>query len=210
MGKLTLSALNYRNPTRADTTAAVHGKLSTMSSFTPAFATPAPTPSRTSDALYASSRAFMCGRQCSVTSRTSAKSRVTMVLGEETEKAVWPPAGMTEEWAAAVVRLQKSVRGETLSSADGALAAADGDEVEALMILTDESNSSIRRQREMAVQKERESGNDKRVSALKEAQLRRIATGSYRIFVAMRAGACALCGRVCLLRYLTVLSLSRP
>lgn len=94
----------------------------------------------------------------------------------------WPPVEMTTEWAEAVSRLENSVPSATLETADIALDEADGDEMAALRLLMDESWSDIRRQREMAVAVARANGDVNRVSAVKEAELRRKATGSSRDF----------------------------
>lgn len=96
--------------------------------------------------------------------------------------AVWPPPSMTEEWAQAVERLASSVRGSTLEEADKVLVEADGDEELALKYLTEVSVSDIKRQRELAVEKARSEGDANRVDALREAQMRRQATGSARDF----------------------------
>ncbi|KAI0566854.1 hypothetical protein FGB62_5g037 [Gracilaria domingensis] len=98
------------------------------------------------------------------------------------ETLVWPPPGMTEEWAEAVQRLSKSIRGATLDDADAALQEADGDEDLALRYLTQSSMSEIKKKRERAVEEARLRGDGKRVDALREAQLRRKATGSAREF----------------------------
>lgn len=98
------------------------------------------------------------------------------------EETAWPPADMTDEWAEAVVRLCNSVNGASLQSADAALGEADGDEMLALQYLTQDNASDIQKQRERAVEKARAAGDVNRVSALKEAELRRAATGSARDF----------------------------
>jgi hypothetical protein len=85
---------------------------------------------------------------------------------------------MTEEWYLAARRLQGAVRGSTFAAADVALDAADGDEMAALGLLTDAGSSDIKRQREVAAM----NAGPGRVSALKEAELRRVATGSARDF----------------------------
>lgn len=95
---------------------------------------------------------------------------------------VWPPTSMTDEWAEAVERLASSVKGSSLEQADKMLVEADGDEELALKYLTDVSFSEIKRQRELAVEKARAEGDVNRVDALREAQLRRQATGSARDF----------------------------
>lgn len=94
----------------------------------------------------------------------------------------WPPAGMTAEWAEAVDRLASSIPSATRAVADAALADADGDEMQALELLTQSSGSDIQRQREAAVDKARAAGDTKRVSAIKEAEMRRRATGSAKDF----------------------------
>lgn len=91
------------------------------------------------------------------------------------------PSGITVEWADAVSRLRSSVAGQTWQSADAALSEADGDEVLALRILTERSKSDIQLQREAAVEKARAQGLN-RVSAIKEAEMRRTATGSAKDF----------------------------
>jgi hypothetical protein len=85
---------------------------------------------------------------------------------------------MTAEWFAAAVRLQGAVRGATFDAADAALDAADGDEMAALGMLTAAGSSEIKAQRESAAER----AGPRRVSALKEAELRRVATGSARDF----------------------------
>lgn len=100
----------------------------------------------------------------------------------ETAMGVWPPPEMTEDWAEAVTRLVASVPTATLQTADTALEESDGDEMVALRLLMDESWSDIRRKREMAVQRARENGDVNRISAVKEAEIRRKATGSARDF----------------------------
>lgn len=89
---------------------------------------------------------------------------------------------MTEEWAAAIERLVKAVPEATVQSADAALDEADGDEGDALRLLMDQNWSDVRRQREQAVMNARANGDVNRVSAVKEAELRRRATGSARDF----------------------------
>lgn len=95
---------------------------------------------------------------------------------------VWPPSEMTEEWAEAIERLVRAVPNSSRSAADAALDEADGDEPGALRLLMDENWSDIRRQRELVVEKARASGDVNRVSAVKEAELRRRATGSAQDF----------------------------
>lgn len=95
---------------------------------------------------------------------------------------VWPPPEMTEEWAEAVERLVRAVPNSSRTAADAALDEADGDEPAALRLLMDENWSDVRRQRELAVEKARASGDVNRVSAVKEAELRRRATGSAQDF----------------------------
>lgn len=103
--------------------------------------------------------------------------------GEGTrEDAVWPPPEMTGEWAEAVERLSNAASLKSPQAADAALQEADGDEKEALRLLMDQNWSDIRRQREEAVARARAAGDLNRVSALKEAELRRKATGSARDF----------------------------
>lgn len=97
-------------------------------------------------------------------------------------KPQWPPAGMTAEWAEAVERLSKSVPESNFGAADDALSAAEGDEMEALRILTQMSPSAIQLQREKVVEAARAAGDVNRVSAMKEAQMRRAATGSAKDF----------------------------
>lgn len=91
------------------------------------------------------------------------------------------PEGITGEWLEAVKRLRSSVGGSTWMGADAALSQADGDELEALKILTMESKSDFQLKREAIVEKARAAGYN-RVSAIKEAELRRIATGSAQNF----------------------------
>lgn len=85
---------------------------------------------------------------------------------------------MTEEWAAAIERLVKAVPEASVTAADTALDEADGDEAAALRLLMDRNWSDVRRQREQAVMNARANGDVNRVSAVKEAELRRRATGS--------------------------------
>lgn len=66
--------------------------------------------------------------------------------------------------------------------ADEALTATDGDESLALRALTEENKSDVQMRRESAVEKARAAGDWKRVSALREAALRRRITGSAREF----------------------------
>lgn len=91
-----------------------------------------------------------------------------------------PPAGMTEEWFLAVRRLVGATAGSTFVSADAALAASGGDELEALGALTVAARGAAQAGREAAVAAARAGGDVGRVSALKEAELRRAATGSAR------------------------------
>lgn len=88
------------------------------------------------------------------------------------------PAGMNEEWYLALRRLQAATPGATFGDADGALGRADGDEFEALGLLTVAARGGLQQAREAAVEAARAGGDEKRVSALKEAELRRRATGS--------------------------------
>lgn len=117
---------------------------------------------------------------------SGAPQEVTTATTDETvsENATkaWPPPEMTEEWAEAVTRLVNSLPTATLQTADAALKESDGDEMTALRLLMDESWSDIRRKREMAVQRARENGDVNRISAVKEAEIRRKATGSARDF----------------------------
>lgn len=94
----------------------------------------------------------------------------------------WPPANMTAEWAEAVDRLAGSVPSATWASADAALSESDGDEMLALQLLTQNDGSDIQRKREAAVEKARAAGDKNRVSAIKEAEMRRRATGSAKDF----------------------------
>lgn len=94
----------------------------------------------------------------------------------------WPPVGMTMEWAEAVEQLSRAVTGTTFDSADQALQIADGDEALALRYLTENSPSEIQLQREKVVAAARAAGDVNRVSALKEAEIRRKATGSAQGF----------------------------
>lgn len=89
---------------------------------------------------------------------------------------------MTLEWAEAVQRLAGSLPSATYDRADEALNQTDGDEAEALLLLMEDNWSDIRRQREGAVARARAAGDVNRISALKEAELRRKATGSARDF----------------------------
>jgi hypothetical protein len=90
------------------------------------------------------------------------------------------PPGMNEEWYLALRRLQAAAPGATFGEADSALARADGDELDALGLLTVAASSELQRERERAVEAARAAGDSGRVSALKEAELRRLATGSAR------------------------------
>lgn len=91
------------------------------------------------------------------------------------------PEGVTAEWAAAVDRLRGSVQGATWADGDQALSEAEGDEVDALRVLTLMMKSPIQERRERAVEAARAAGQN-RVSAIKEAEMRRAATGSARDF----------------------------
>ena len=91
------------------------------------------------------------------------------------------PTGITEEWGLALGRLRSSVRGATWAMADKALSDADGDEVVALRLLTERTKSTVQLQREAVVAEARKRGEN-RVSAIKEAELRRRATGSAQDF----------------------------
>lgn len=124
-----------------------------------------------------------CVRMEAENSGSESRTAVDPVAESETPKSQeWPPAEMTSEWAEAIERLVNAVPSATRSSADIALDEADGDEALALQKLTDSNWSDIRRVREAAVQAARERGDSKRVSALKEGELRRRATGSARDF----------------------------
>ena len=79
-------------------------------------------------------------------------------------------------------RLSRGVSTATLQDADDALCAADGDEQLALQTLVQTFASDVQQQREAAVIRAREAGDKYRVSAIKEAELRRRATGSARDF----------------------------
>eukprot|EP00177_Eucheuma_denticulatum_P006737 GFKZ01012240.1.p2 GENE.GFKZ01012240.1~~GFKZ01012240.1.p2 ORF type:complete len:220 (-),score=28.30 GFKZ01012240.1:1651-2310(-) len=109
----------------------------------------------------------------------AAVTSITQPLGSFT---TFPPPEMTEEWAEAVQRLTSSISSCTLSAADAALEAAEGDEDLALRYLTEENKSEVQIERERVVEKAREAGDVNRVSAIKEAELRRRATGSARDF----------------------------
>lgn len=91
------------------------------------------------------------------------------------------PAGVSPEWAAAVDRLRGSVQGATWADGDEALQEADGDEVAALRVLTLMMKTPLQERREKAVEAARAAGKN-RVSAIKEAEMRRTATGSARDF----------------------------
>lgn len=101
---------------------------------------------------------------------------------QPTESSTWPPPEMTSEWAEAVERLANAASLKSPQPADLALQEADGDEKEALRLLMDRNWTDIRRQREDAVARARAAGDVNRVSALKEAEMRRRATGSARDF----------------------------
>lgn len=90
------------------------------------------------------------------------------------------PPGMTEAWFLAARRLAAATPGAGFAAADAALTRADGDEFEALGLLTLAARSDEMVGREAVVEAARSAGDSKRVSALKEAELRRIATGSAR------------------------------
>lgn len=98
------------------------------------------------------------------------------------ENPTWPPPEMTDEWADAVQRLANAASLKSPQPADIALQEADGDEREALRLLMDQNWSDTRRKREEAVARARAAGDVNRVSAMKEAEMRRIATGSARDF----------------------------
>lgn len=85
---------------------------------------------------------------------------------------------MTEAWFLATRRLAAATPGASFAAADAALARADGDEFEALGLLTLAARGDEMVGREAVVEAARAAGDTKRVSALKEAELRRVATGS--------------------------------
>lgn len=160
----------------------------TLPQMTPAFAhsafVPRLAPSNTTAAVCSSStprHAAVRMEQAPPAAAPATASAATV----ETPAAVtasWPPSEMTEEWAAAIDRLVTAVSTASRLEADEALDKADGDEVEALRLLTDDSWTPIRAEREAAVAAARAAGDVGRVSALKEAELRRKATGSARDF----------------------------
>lgn len=82
------------------------------------------------------------------------------------------------EWAEAVQRLAGAVPNCTLSEADEVLDAAEGDEMLALKWLTETNKTELQKQREKVVEEARRKGDVNRVSAMKEAEMRRRATGS--------------------------------
>lgn len=97
--------------------------------------------------------------------------------------ALVKPEGMNFPWFEALQRLSRA-SGAALPACDAALTTADGDELSALRTLARPSltptPSAIQIQREEAVARARAAGDTGRVSAVKEAELRRIATGSAR------------------------------
>lgn len=154
--------------------------VAAASSFTrPSVCAPRPTRSTTTTPFPASLR-MNAGN--TPTASTTTPTTVSDAGTDLQAPATWPPPEMTEEWADAVRRLVRSVPGASVDDADGALDAADGDEQQALVILMDENWSDIRRQREAAVEEARANGDVNRVSAIKEAELRRKATGSAQDF----------------------------
>lgn len=98
------------------------------------------------------------------------------------ETPVWPPPEMSSEWAEAIQRLTKAVPESTHATADTALSGSDGDEARALQQLTLMHPSATQLMRERAADRARENGDPNRVSAIKEAEMRRRATGSARDF----------------------------
>lgn len=114
--------------------------------------------------------------------QTSANDGNEIVNPNLAENFAWPPPEMTSEWADAVQRLANAASLRSPQPADIALQEADGDEREALRLLMDRNWSDTRRKREEAVARARAAGDVNRVSAMKEAELRRKATGSARDF----------------------------
>lgn len=98
--------------------------------------------------------------------------------GNEPDKTESVPSGMTQEWAEAIRRLRSAIPSASFSDADKALETSDGDEMVALGMLTDASKTDKQKLRELAAAQ----GGPNRVSALREAQMRRVATGSARDF----------------------------
>lgn len=156
-----------------------------MTTNTPAFAASSP--------LYTSARSLIPATSVTPLRPTNVKKpglrspsvRMEATPAVETEPrtlASWPPPEMTEDWADAVLRLAKAVPETSLDAADAALDETDGDEPEALRLLMDSNWSDIRRKRELAVATARANGDVNRVSAVKEAELRRKATGSAQDF----------------------------
>lgn len=94
----------------------------------------------------------------------------------ETYAPTEAPPGMNPEWYAACMRLLSAVKGSTFEEADSALEEADGDELEGLGLLTAAANSPLMQKRTAAAN----AAGANRVSAIKEAELRRVATGSAR------------------------------
>lgn len=155
----------------------------TMSTLHPAFTASLPlTLSRTTQSIHITTIAPL---RCTPVPYRS--SRITMQQSQPKTQATditssWPPADMTDDWAAAVERLSRGVPAATRQDADDALCASDGDEQAALQTLVETFTSEVQQQREQAVQRAREGGDKYRVSAIKEAELRRKATGSARDF----------------------------
>ncbi len=136
-----------------------------------AFAAPCPIP-------LASTSSYVCRPRAAVSMCAERPAAATVVEKQVTDT---PPAGITGEWLAACERLRAGVGGSTWAAADAALNEADGDEIEALRILTLNTKSDVQLKRERLVEEARSKGMN-RVSAIKEAEMRRSATGSAKDF----------------------------
>lgn len=148
------------------------------SSFTPS---KSKSPTSINNTTAPTTRRSKCVRM-EATSTSTTTSAEQLTTEETPTVTTWPPAEMTEDWVEAVERLVKAVPNSSRPSADAALEQADGDETVALRLLMDSNWSDVRRQREVAVKNARANGDVNRVSAVKEAELRRKATGSAQDF----------------------------
>lgn len=164
-----------------------------MNNVQPAFASPCAL-ARASCVSWSSTRSavYMCETRPRISVTTTHPTATTSIVPDTvptatpaTEPVVGKPnatpAGITGEWAAAVERLRLSVAGATWETADAALSDADGDEDAALRILTLTEKTDAQLRAEKAVDAARAAGFN-RVDAIKEAELRRTATGSARDF----------------------------
>lgn len=136
-----------------------------------AFAAPCPLP-------LATTSSYVCRPRTSLNMCAERPSAAVVVEKPVVDEI---PAGITGEWLAACERLRKAVGGATWVAADAALSEADGDEIDALRILTLNTKSDVQVERERAVEEARANGMN-RVSAIKEAEMRRSATGSAKDF----------------------------